>query len=246
MKTEENRSRSAFRLNGVQYEVNGKPIISDATGSVPAGRITALIGPSGAGKTTLLKLCNGLISPAAGEIYIEGQAIGELSPITLRRRVGIVLQSSPMVKGSVRDNLELPLRLQGKTLSDPQASELMELVGLPDTLLAQDARDLSGGQRQKVSIARTLVNESEILLLDEITASLDPESSQEIEELIVRLNREQAVTVVWITHNLAQAFRVGSHFWVMSDGVIRAEGTKEDIQASGDDEVRRFVKGVLS
>ncbi|GKV68550.1 putative ABC transporter ATP-binding protein YjkB [Sporosarcina sp. NCCP-2716] len=246
MNIEENQVVNSLRLEGVQYGVNGKQIITDATGSIPDGQITALIGPSGAGKTTLLKLCNGLISPTAGEIYIEGKLIGDLSPITLRRRVGIVLQSSPMVKGTVYDNLELPLRLQGKTLSDQQAAELVERVGLPAAVLTQDARELSGGQRQKVSIARTLVNNSKILLLDEITASLDPESLQEIEELIVGLNRAESVTVVWITHNLAQAARVGENFWVMADGVIRAAGTKEQIHASEDEEVQRFVKGVLS
>ncbi len=236
----------AIQLEGVRYSIEEKEIIQNASANAPQGQVTALIGPSGAGKTTLLKLCNGLISPTAGNIYIEGQAIGDLSPITLRRRVGIVLQSSPMVKGTVRDNLELPMRLQGKTLSDQQAAELVERVGLPAAVLTQDARELSGGQRQKVSIARTLVNNSKILLLDEITASLDPESLQEIEELIVGLNRDESVTVVWITHNLAQAARVGQNFWVMADGIIRAAGTKEQIHASEDEEVRRFVKGVLS
>ncbi|WP_040285648.1 ABC transporter ATP-binding protein [Sporosarcina koreensis] len=235
---------NALRLAGVTFETEDKPIIRQASGCAPSGKITALIGPSGAGKTTLLKLCNGLISPTAGQIYIGNAAIQDLPPVTLRRQAGIVLQNSPMIAGTVLDNLALPMTLQGKKLSDQEAAEVMDRVGLPDELLGQDARNLSGGQRQKVSIARTLINESKILLLDEITASLDPESLREIEALIVRLNREQAVTVVWITHNLDQAFRVGEHFWVMADGVIRAEGSAADIRSSDDAAVRQFAEGV--
>ncbi|WOV84221.1 phosphate ABC transporter ATP-binding protein [Sporosarcina jeotgali] len=236
----------ALELNHVSYGVNHTDIIKDVSGQFPAGKITALIGPSGAGKTTLLKLCNGLISPTEGKIYIDGKRIEEKSPVSVRRHVGIVLQSSPMVQGTVRDNLALPLQLRGQILSDEQAKATMEQVGLPLSLLARDARELSGGQKQKVSIARTLLNQSKILLLDEITASLDPASLQEIEELIVKLNDTGKITIVWITHNLEQASRIGEYYWVMVDGELREAGTKEEINASEDVHVKRFVKGALS
>lgn len=236
----------ALGLDRVSYGVNHTDIIKKVSGQISSGKITALIGPSGAGKTTLLKLCNGLISPVEGGIYIEGKRIEEQSPMSVRRHVGIVLQSSPMVQGTVQDNLALPLQLRGKTLSDEQAIATMERVGLPSSLLTRDARELSGGQKQKVSIARTLLNQSKILLLDEITASLDPSSLQEIEDLIVKLNKTEKITIVWITHNLEQANRIGEYFWVMVDGELREVGTKEDIIASEDEDVKRFVRGVLS
>ncbi|REB08029.1 phosphate ABC transporter ATP-binding protein [Sporosarcina sp. BI001-red] len=236
----------AIRLDGVSYRANHTDIIKKVSGQFPTGNITALIGPSGAGKTTLLKLCNGLISPVQGGIYIEGKRIEEQSPLSVRRHVGIVLQSSPMIQGTVQANLALPLQLRGKTLSEEQAIATMERVGLPTSLLTRDARELSGGQKQKVSIARTLLNESKILLLDEITASLDPSSLQEIEDLIVKLKDTEKITIVWITHNLEQANRIGEYFWVMVDGQLREVGTKEEIYASEDEDVKRFVKGVLS
>lgn len=239
-------SPAALEFDCVSYSVDQTKIIKEVSGRIRKGKITALIGPSGAGKTTLLKLCNGLISPVSGAIYVEGERIEEQSPMSVRRRVGIVLQSSPMVHGTVRDNLALPLQLQGIALSDEQAATIMDRVGLPASLLTRDAQELSGGQKQKVSIARTLLNQSQILLLDEITASLDPLSLQEIEELIVKLNETEQITVVWITHNLAQASRIGEYFWVMMDGELRAEGSKEEIHASEDEHVKRFMKEVLS
>lgn len=247
---DQNSSRAAsatpaLQLEHVSYEVNGVEIIKQVTGYVPTGKTTALIGPSGAGKTTLLKLCNGLISPNDGQIYIEGKRIEEQSPMSVRRQVGIVLQSSPMIPGTVHDNLALPLQLQGQTLSDELAKETMERVGLNPSLLKRDAREISGGQQQKVSIARTLLNQSKILLLDEITASLDPSSLQEIEDVISELNETEEITVVWITHNLEQAYRLGEYFWVMIDGELRAAGTKEEIVASKNPDVKRFVEEVF-
>ncbi|MGG0643889.1 phosphate ABC transporter ATP-binding protein [Sporosarcina gallistercoris] len=236
----------AIWLDRVSYRANHTDIIKNVSGHFPTGNITALIGPSGAGKTTLLKLCNGLISPKQGGIYIEGERIEEQSPLSVRRHVGIVMQSSPMVQGTVQDNLALPLQLRGKTLSKAEAIATLERVGLPTSLLTRDARELSGGQKQKVSIARTLLNDSKILLLDEITASLDPSSLQEIEDLIVKLKETEKITIVWITHNLEQAKRLGGYFWVMVDGELREMGTKEDINATEDEDVKRFVRGVYS
>src|SRR5690606_12684608 len=121
------------------------------------GTITTLVGPSGAGKSTLLKLCNGLLSHDSGEIYIKGKDIHSYEPVQLRRIVGIALQNAPMVSGTVLQNLALPLKLQSKKLEEKTAKELLDDVGLEAEFLHRDVRDLSGGQRQKVSIARTLV-----------------------------------------------------------------------------------------
>ena len=247
MKQEERPNESpALEFKEVRYDIEDTAIIKAVTGQIPKGKVTALIGPSGAGKTTLLKLCNGLISPAAGDIYIEGTSINEQSPIDVRRHVGIVLQSSPMVKGTVRDNIALPLELRGQQLSEEQAVATMKRVGLKESVLDQDARDLSGGQQQKVSIARTLLNNSTILLLDEITSSLDPTSLQEIEQVIIRLHETENITIVWITHNLQQASRIGENFWVLVDGELRVAGDRKEVGASEDPDVRQFVNGVIS
>ncbi len=209
---------SALYFHNVDYSIDDIPILKSITGSFPKGKITTLVGPSGAGKTTLLKLCNGLISPTSGDIFIHNKPLSTYEPVELRRHVGIALQSAPMIKGTVLQNLALPLELQGKQLTTQQAIGILEDVGLEEHFLQQKTADLSGGQRQKVSIARTLINHSKILLLDEITSALDRTSLHEIEQLIVKINRKYGTTIIWITHNLEQAISIGDFTWVLRGG----------------------------
>src|SRR5690606_15342103 len=142
------------------------------------------------------------ISSTSGHIFIHDKSISTYEPVDLRRHIGIALQSAPMIKGTVYHNLALPMELQGKKLPERDAIKILEDVGLDVQFLHRETNDLSGGQRQKVSIARTLINRSEILLLDEITSALDRTSLHEIEELIVKINRTYGTTIIWITHNL--------------------------------------------
>lgn len=236
----------ALHFHNVDYFIDDIPILKNITGSFPKGKITTLVGPSGAGKTTLLKLCNGLISPTAGDIYIHEKTIATYEPVQLRRHVGIALQSAPMIKGTVFQNLALPLELQGKQLTKQDAIEILEDVGLEKEFLQRKTDDISGGQRQKVSIARTLLNHSKILLLDEITSALDRTSLHEIEELIVKINRKYGTTIIWITHNLAQAISIGDYTWVMMDGKVIETGESDLLVTPTNELVKRFVEGGLS
>ncbi|MGG0655920.1 phosphate ABC transporter ATP-binding protein [Rummeliibacillus pycnus] len=235
----------AIHFHNVDFEVNGQKILQQVTGSFPTGEITTLVGPSGAGKTTLLKLCNGLISPTSGEIYIDNEPITSLNPVTLRRHVGMALQSAPMIKGTVYINLSLPKTLQGLSLSRSEAISFLEDVGLDASFLDKDASDLSGGQRQRVSIARTLVNKSDILLLDEITSALDRTSIKEVEDLIIKINQKYKVTIIWITHNLEQAIKIGHYTWVMINGQVIETGKSTLLTNPTKEIVKRFVEGVL-
>lgn len=237
--------KQAVTFSHVNYSVDGIHILKNITESFREGAITTLVGPSGAGKTTLLKLCNGLLSPDAGEIYIREKIISSYEPATLRRLVGIALQSAPMVSGSVMKNLALPLALQGRQLAESEAANLLQEVGLEGDLLHRSIKDLSGGQRQKISIARTLVNHPQILLLDEITSSLDRVSQQEIEELIVKINKKYKTTIIWITHNLQQALSVGTYTWVMMDGEVIETGKSDLLQSPVNEKVQLFVKGFV-
>jgi putative ABC transport system ATP-binding protein len=238
-----NRCNAAIQFERVDYSIQDVHILREITGSFPEGKITTLVGPSGAGKTTLLKLCNSLLTPGSGEILIKGQPIDQFAPTDLRRLVGMALQSAPMIHGSVYKNLSLPLELQGKKLEMGEAKKLLHDVGLEDSFLQRKVTDLSGGQRQKVSIARTLVNRPEILLLDEITSSLDRTSLKEIEELICKINRKYGTTIIWITHNLQQALEIGDFTWVMMDGRVIEMGDSALLKEPATEEVQRFVKG---
>jgi len=234
---------AAIYLDDISYEKNNHSILSNITGMIPKGKITTLVGPSGAGKTSLLKLCNGLTSPTSGKIYINNKRIESYHPPSLRRHVGLALQQATMIYGTVRKNLALPLTLQNKQLPDNQAEELLKLVGLDAKLLSRHVNDLSGGQRQKLSIARTLINQPDILLLDEITSSLDPISVKEIEELIDMINKKYRTTIVWITHDLEQARKMGDDVWVMMQGQLIESGPITLLDNPKTDTVKQFLKG---
>lgn len=233
--------KQAIHFNNVSFEANNTTIIKQLTANIFKGKITTLIGPSGAGKTTLLKLCNGLISPTAGTILINGEDIKTIEPTLLRRRVGIALQAAPILKASVYENLALPRKLQQLELPIDEAKQFLKDVGLDEDFLMKEAAALSGGQKQRLSIARTLVNQSEILLLDEITSALDPKSVREIEELIVQLNEHFGVTIIWITHNIEQARRLGHYTWLLKSGeLIEAAETVALFQSANED-VQQFL-----
>lgn len=233
----------AIQFEHVHYNIDGLHILKDINEAIPESKITTLVGPSGSGKTTLFRLCNGLESPSSGEIIINKKNINEYDPVTLRRKVGLALQHAPMVNGTVMDNLNLPLHLQGKQLRKDEAVKMLDLVGLDKQFLTHQASDLSGGQRQKVSIARTLVNRPDILLLDEITSALDRISQQEIEQLIMNINKQFGTTIIWITHNLEQAIHVGDYAWVMMDGQVVDAGDISILVSPNNQQVKQFVKG---
>ena len=234
--------KQAIRFDHVDYKIDDTKTLKDINHGFNQGEITTLVGPSGAGKTTLIRLCNGLISPTKGRIYIHDQPIDEYNPVDLRKKVGMVMQGVTMLKGTVRENLAIPLKLQDKTLTDEEASRLLDMVGLPASFLDKNSNSLSGGQKQRISIARSLVNRPSVLLLDEITSSLDTVSQQEVESLIKRINEEYKTTIVWITHNLRQALNIGDYSWVMMDGEVIETGKSEFLNQPNDERVKAFVR----
>lgn len=215
-------------------------VLKGISAEVKKGTIVTIVGPSGSGKSTILSLCNLLITPDAGEIYISGKEVREWNIRELRCQVGIAFQAAPMLKGTALDNLSLPARLQGKTLENP--NRYMEYVGLSVDLLSREAKELSGGQKQRLSLARTLVNEPSVLLLDEVTSSLDSLASHEVEDLILRINRERHTTILWVTHDLAQAERVGDQTWLVIDGtIIEAALTQQFFTEPKDVRTKQFI-----
>lgn len=239
------KDNPAIDFKDVNLTVGDQQILKQINGSFYEGEITTLVGPSGAGKSTLLKLCNGLLSPSSGEIFVMDQSIMSYQPVELRRLVGIALQSAPMIDGTVFKNLSLPLELKGEQLTEEQANHLVKDVGLELGFLQRNVKDLSGGQRQKVSIARTLVNRPQILLLDEITSALDRISQKDIEELIVKINKKYGTTIIWITHNLQQAIDVGTYTWVMMEGEVVEMGESGLLKSPSNERVQRFVEGEI-
>lgn len=187
-----------------------------------------LFGPSGAGKSTLLFLLNRLNDPDKGIIYFNGKPI-EAQPITeLRKKVGLVLQAPNLFPGTVLDNIKYGPSLFGEW-DEREGKKLLDYVQLPSSYLDRDVEQLSGGEKQRVSLARTLANSPEVLLLDEPTSALDYRTAEEIEEVLEELIEEHRLTMLMITHNLNQARRLGNRGLFLSDGRLLEDGRIPDM-----------------
>jgi putative ABC transport system ATP-binding protein len=203
----------AFEFDRVTVRRADRRVLDEVTAWIPATGITVISGPSGAGKTTLLRLCNRLEVPGEGTIRYRGQPLDELDPLVLRRRVGMVFQRPVPFPGSVAGNLAV-------AHPDTRAEELsaaLARVALDPGLLAQEARTLSGGELQRMCLARTLVTQPETLLLDEPTSALDAQPKQVFENTAREL-ATQGITIVWVTHDGAQADRVADRIYQLSNG----------------------------
>jgi putative ABC transport system ATP-binding protein len=218
------RRAAAFELERVTVVRAGRRVLDEVTAWIPAAGITVVSGPSGAGKTTLLRLCNRLEVPDGGRVCYRGQPLDELDPLVLRRRVGMVFQRATPFPGSVADNLAV-------ARPNADAGELgttLKRVALDPALLGQEARTLSGGELQRMCLARTLVTGPETLLLDEPTSALDEQPKRVFEDAARGL-AGQGVTIIWVTHDEAQAARVADRIYQLRDGHldgVPAEGAQ--------------------
>ncbi|QQD85227.1 MULTISPECIES: ATP-binding cassette domain-containing protein [Jeotgalicoccus] len=223
--------------------VSHKDILHNITGSFKENKITTLVGPSGAGKTTCLKHINSLLSPSQGNIYFKGQDIEQINKKELRKEIGMAFQSSPMIEGTVYDNLNLPKSIFNEKLDTAIAKDLLACMDLSHIDLNQKVKVLSGGERSRLSIARTLVNEPKVLLLDEITSSVEYRMVREIERLICQLQKNVGLTAIWITHDLEQARRVSDDMWFLKDGHLLEFGEASLINQSDNTYIQSFVRG---
>lgn len=212
----------AFEFERVSVVRAGRRVLDQITGRIPAAGITVVAGPSGAGKTTLLRLCNRLEIPDAGTVSYRGQRLDELDPLALRRRVGMVFQRPTPFPGSVADNLAVAHPEAGAG----EMGDALERVGLDPALLGQEARTLSGGELQRMCLARTLVTQPETLLLDEPTSALD-EQPKRVFERTARELAANGITIVWVSHDDAQAARVADRIYHLGDGHLTAAGPEE-------------------
>jgi phosphate transport system ATP-binding protein len=237
----------------VAYE--GKLAVKEVSLPVRQGEVLALIGPSGCGKTTLLRSLNRLTEltrsvSLTGRIALDGVDIATMEPTALRRRVTMVFQQPNPFPMSVFDNLAYVLREQGsrrgsrRSLEDP-VCEALDRAGLFEEVkddLSHPALKLSGGQQQRLCIARALVADPEVLLLDEPCSALDPQSTEKIEELIVKLREEVAVVIV--THNLQQAYRVADYVGFMYLGdLVEYGGAKKLFSKPSEDRTKEYISG---
>jgi putative ABC transport system ATP-binding protein len=213
---------TAFEFTKMSVLRAGRRVLDEVTASIPAAGITVVTGPSGAGKTTLLRLCNRLEVPDTGTVRYRGRPLDELDPLALRRRVGMVFQRPIPFPGTVADNL----RVASPEAGLDELRVLLSRVALDPGLLDQEARTLSGGELQRVCLARTLVTRPETLLLDEPTSALDDQPKRVFESTAREL-AAQDITLVWITHDDVQALRVADRIYQLRDGHLTGAAAEE-------------------
>ena len=222
----------ALEAEHLSRAVVGKVLTNDISVQVQVGEVLAVVGPSGSGKSSFLRLLNRLDEPTGGTVRLDGQDYRELAPQELRRRVGMVMQTAYLFPGTVAENVAYGPRQLGRRLSGEQIAALLQRVGLAG-YQERDVSNLSGGEAQRVSIARTLENAPNILLLDEPTSALDDDSARGVEDLVLDIIRERRMTCVIVTHNNTQARRIAERTMIMEDGKLVAVGPTNEVLKDG-------------
>lgn len=233
-----------FELDRTTRVENGREILKSVSLVFHPGEFVALLGPSGAGKTTILRLFNGLDSPSAGEIHFRGENILNLPITELRRKVGMVFQTPAILAGTVRENLLIFQKWRKDfNATDAELGENLVRVGLSVDDLPKEAKSLSGGEKQRLALARTLMNEPDVLLLDEPTSNLDPQLAQRILRRIKKVQEELGLTVIMVSHDHQLAAKFARRFIILIDGEVVADGDFSVLENPQNPVVRSFLNG---
>ena len=209
-------------------EVDGTTLVADVSIEVAAGDVFVVFGPSGSGKSTLLRLLNRLDEPTRGTVLLDGVDYTTLPPRTVRRRVGLVPQQPALREGTVAENVTWGPRLRGDAVDLDRMAELLDRLGLAG-LADRRAADLSGGEAQRVAVARTLFNDPDIVLLDEPTSSLDAAAADRVESLLADVMARYALTAVLVTHDADRARRLGTRGVRLEAGRPVATGSIDEV-----------------
>jgi len=230
------------------YET-GKPVLEDVNLAIAEGEFTVFLGPSGCGKTTLLKMINKLIPVSEGTIYVKGKKLSEWDTIELRRSIGYVIQQVGLFPHlTVEKNIGYvpSIRKEKRVDYRERVEELVELVGLSRADLDRYPYELSGGQAQRVGVARALAADPDIILMDEPFGAVDEITRKHLQDELLRIHRALKKTILFVTHDIGEAIRLADRIVLFHEGRIEQAGTPEEIVFSPEsDYVRSFfgVKG---
>ena len=239
--------KTPFKLHKVIKRYGNREVLNIDQLMIPGGKIYTILGPNGSGKSTLLRIMALLLVNDEGELEVLGERVtwekGQL--LKLRRQMSMVTQTSFMFQGSVNYNVAYGLRARriNEKKVQKRVREVLEMVGMKAYQEA-DARTLSGGERQKVAIARAVALNPKVLFLDEPTSNIDSASASEIEKYICRINREQGTTIIMVTHNLFQARRLADEVLFINEGRIIEQGSGQTLFTQAHDErTAAFLRG---
>jgi osmoprotectant transport system ATP-binding protein len=232
-------------FRAVSDEIGGRAILRRIDLSLEESETVALLGRSGSGKTTLLKMVNRLIEPTHGEVRFEGQALADWDPIRLRRRIGYVIQDGGLLPhATVAENVGLVPKLEGwpaERIRD-RTAELLDVMGLPaHTYGSRLPKQLSGGEKQRVGIARALAADPPLLLLDEPFAALDPVTRFEMQRLFARLRQTFGKTALFVTHDIREALMLGTRIALLNSGQLEVVAQPDEFLQSDSSEALAFL-----
>jgi osmoprotectant transport system ATP-binding protein len=238
--------QNSIAFRDVSYRIaGGRALLSDLDLEIKKGETLVLLGRSGCGKTTTLKLVNRLLDPTEGRVLVEDKATTEWDPIRLRRHIGYVIQEIGLFPHfTIEENVAVVPRLEGweEERIRTRVRELLSLVGLEaDRFAGRYPRELSGGQRQRVGVARAVAADPPIMLLDEPFGALDPITRSEIQQEFRSLQEKLGKTMVFVTHDLREAFLLASRIGLLKDGRLTFLGPPRDLLESDDPEARAFA-----
>ncbi|MEK3917408.1 ATP-binding cassette domain-containing protein [Paenibacillus sp. FSL H7-0331] len=237
---------SILRIHQLRKHIQQKEqrvLFDDFSVEINEPEIISVVGASGQGKSTLLRIIGMLDTPDKGTLTYRGKLSNEWQPPMWRSKVSYVAQQAVMLPGSVEDNLRTVSRLQKQPFDRELTKQLLEAVQLESLDWSKRAEDLSGGEKQRVALVRSMLLRPEILLVDEITASLDVRSKQAVEELLFDWHSREGTTFIWVTHDLEQARHTSSHVWFMAENRLYENSqTSAFFERPETDLARKFVQ----
>lgn len=227
------KERSLIEVENVKKVYGDKLILKNINLKIDKGEFVTIIGSSGCGKTTFLKLINGLVKPDFGQVYVNNYDISTIDKIALRRGIGYVIQEIGLFPHmNVRKNISyIPnlIKKDSKEKVENKVRELIKVVGLKEDMLDRYPNELSGGQRQRVGIARALASDAKILLMDEPFGAIDEITRRLLQDEILRIYKQFNMTIIFITHDIKEALKLGTRVIVMDKGEIVQNDTPEEI-----------------
>lgn len=238
---------SVISLKNITAAYGNKDVLMHFNLEIARGEFVMLIGTSGCGKTTALKLMNGLLRPKEGSVVVNGNDLSRTDLTALRRNLGYVVQETGLfphltIEKNISYVADLSRKKDSKAIQN-RVTQLLQLVELPEEIRRRYPDELSGGQKQRVGIARALMNSPEILLMDEPFGAVDEITRRRLQEEIGKIHRQQGETIVFVTHDIDEALRLGTRIVVMDAGRIIQDGTPEEIR---ENTATDFVKKLMS
>lgn len=212
---------SILEFSNVSFSNEGKSILKNLNIRIESRDYISIVGPSGSGKSTFLKLCNNLISPSEGNISFNNKNVSEYNPIELKKEIAYCFQMPHLFGDTVMDNLNFPFKIRNKKVDMDRIKYLFSLFSMDEEFINEKVLNLSGGEKQRIALMRTLMFTPEVLLLDEVTSALDSENTLIVENIINKLNNEGS-TVLWVTHNEEQSTKYANKLLTLENGEIKS------------------------